>query len=90
MESTMKGDTVFLFPPEVDDTWRLRAACIGQADLFFPERGGSLQAARLICDACPVDTECLNYALDTRTPYGIWGGLTYSQRTRKRRRRAVA
>lgn len=39
---------------------------------------------KAICDACPVRAECRDWALATREPYGIWGGLDEEERRRIR------
>lgn len=36
--------------------------------------------AKSICRSCPVRERCLDYALDNREPYGIWGALTERER----------
>ena len=70
-------------------TWQLRAACRGpESALFFPpttperkdERDLREAKAKAICGECPVQTECLDYALGIREPHGIWGGLTEAER----------
>lgn len=33
------------------------------------------------CTRCPILTDCLQYALEHREPYGIWGGHTSYQRS---------
>ncbi len=38
--------------------------------------------AKAVCQVCPVVVECRAYALQIREPYGIWGGLTESERRR--------
>jgi WhiB family redox-sensing transcriptional regulator len=38
--------------------------------------------ARRICNACPVQMECLDFAIRTREEFGIWGGSTAGQRKR--------
>jgi hypothetical protein len=40
------------------------------------------ERARMICYLCPVQLDCLSYWLDTGEEFGIWGGLTVSQRKR--------
>jgi len=69
--------------------WQLRGLCRGNhAHLFFPpstfERKDERQRreirAKSICQVCPVQSECVEYAMDIREPYGIWGGLTESDR----------
>jgi WhiB family redox-sensing transcriptional regulator len=37
------------------------------------------QAVR-ICHSCPVEAECLNYALTSNISFGVWGGKTEKQR----------
>lgn len=67
--------------------WAEQAACrgIGHPDRFFPERGASSAEARAICAACPVRTDCLDYALRWRINHGIWGGLSARERERHHR-----
>lgn len=68
--------------------WQLRGACRGEdSALFFHpegERGSSREArdaaAKLVCQTCPVTKECLEYALASREPYGVWGGLSEVER----------
>jgi WhiB family transcriptional regulator, redox-sensing transcriptional regulator len=68
--------------------WQLRGSCRGEdSALFFHpegERGSSREsrdaAAKQVCAGCPVAMECLKYALATREPYGVWGGLSESER----------
>lgn len=38
--------------------------------------------AKAVCQVCPVVGECRAYALQIREPYGIWGGLTETERRR--------
>lgn len=39
-----------------------------------------LRAARAVCAVCPVRHECLEHALSTGEPDGVWGGLTPGER----------
>ena len=66
--------------------WHAHRACnTVDPDLFFPERGETGTAARIVCACCPVRTECLAYALERKERYGIWGGYS-EQEFRKLRR----
>lgn len=51
-------------------------------DLFFPELDSMwrLQAAKKVCEQCPVIRECLEYALRNRFFDGVWGGLSPNER----------
>jgi WhiB family redox-sensing transcriptional regulator len=40
--------------------------------------------ARVICDRCPVKSECRDYAVGTNQKAGVWGGTTPSGRMRLR------
>jgi WhiB family redox-sensing transcriptional regulator len=44
--------------------------------------------AKELCSVCPVRLECLQYAIDNKEEYGIWGGLDEKERgwTRRGRR----
>lgn len=75
--------------------WRHRAACRDEdPELFFPvsEVGpgaGETARAKSVCASCPVRAACLEYALDNGLNYGVFGGLTESERrevARKTRR----
>ena len=71
--------------------WRDHAACSRlDADLFFPvsTSGASLtdiDAAKRVCQHCPVTTPCLRWALDLGQVSGIWGGTTEEERRVLRR-----
>ena len=72
--------------PELDRTWMADGACYAAgtavADLFHPVGQGDddYTAARRICNACPVIDACRDYALAAREPFGMWGGLTPTER----------
>lgn len=75
-------------------SWRSQAACKGLPnELFFPEQGDSqrrTRAAKKVCWVCPVREQCLDYALETGSRWGIWGGMTEKERRNARRRRRRA
>ena len=64
--------------------WWWFAGLCGQTDpeLFFPEKGGSVRAAKAMCAGCPVRAECLEYALAHDERYGVWGGTSERERRR--------
>lgn len=70
--------------------WMADAACRGMnPDLFFPERGNRTQAAEQACADCPVADQCLDYALERREGFGIWGGQAEQDRRLLRRQRGL-
>lgn len=73
-------------------SWHAQAACRGvDVDLFFPTAAQEgAEAAKAICEGCPVRVECLEAALERREEHGVWGGTTVEERTRIRRQRARA
>lgn len=78
----------------IDLRWRALAACRDvDAEIFFnpdrdversegaDERRHAAQAKE-ICARCPVQRQCLNWAVVVGEPHGIWGGLTPGERAR--------
>lgn len=74
---------------QLEDSWQRKAACRGpRADLFFPPNHFEKKADRLnrerqakaICATCPVSQACLQYAIDIREQFGVWGGLNEVER----------
>jgi WhiB family redox-sensing transcriptional regulator len=66
--------------------WSDRAACLtAEPETFFPvgSTGAALDdvaAAKVICRSCAVLDQCRDYALASRQPFGVWGGLDEEQR----------
>ncbi|MEU3016202.1 WhiB family transcriptional regulator [Nocardiopsis sp. NPDC007018] len=48
--------------------------CRTEPDLFFAESPAEVEAAKAICEACPIREQCLADALERREPWGVWGG----------------
>jgi WhiB family redox-sensing transcriptional regulator len=49
--------------------------------IFFPKPGGKSKTARLFCESCPVEKQCLEEALRYGGP-GFWAGTTEDERRR--------
>ncbi len=71
---------------EEDDSWMDRAACKGLTQLFFPSAAERPQArerreaaARQVCRACGVQSDCQSFAR-TNHEYGLWGGESEDER----------
>jgi hypothetical protein len=67
--------------------WRRQAACRGHAnpDIFYAKgtTGASqaeLEEAKAICRSCPVQLQCGAWAVETREPFGTWGGVSQDER----------
>ncbi|WP_082949361.1 WhiB family transcriptional regulator [Mycolicibacterium celeriflavum] len=73
-----------------DRSWQLRARCRGlPTEIFFAsdaERGQRRavreERAKEVCRRCPVQRDCLRYALTHVEPWGIWGATTPRERQR--------
>lgn len=73
-----------------DGLWRDHANCrtLGTTDFFITASSNSRAVNKKIsevvalCDACSVRGECLRFAIDNNIIYGIWGGMTATQRKR--------
>jgi WhiB family redox-sensing transcriptional regulator len=78
--------------PEYDaeHTWMLDGHCRDRdPSEFFPSDGVGVERARRICATCPVQAECLEYALTYRIDHGVWGGASERERRRILRTRRV-
>lgn len=72
--------------------WRTEAACaaltVGEQDMFFGDSDTDMsvhkqhELARTVCYGCDPQVECLAYSISIEAGFGIWGGLTESQRKR--------
>ena len=75
----------------MDTNWMARGNCATQPpDTFFPSDGVGVEIAKRICEGCPVQEPCLEYALQNGEKFGIWGGMSERERRRIRRQRALA
>lgn len=67
--------------------WAPLGRCAGtDPDALFVQ-GKAQRAAKAVCKGCPVVAECLADALDNRTEFGVWGGMTERERRALLRRR---
>lgn len=82
-----------------DRSWQMKGLCRGNHSyLFFPpstverkeERERREIKAKAICTVCPVKGDCLEFALEIKEPYGIWGALTETERRQVLARRVAA
>ena len=82
------GGTEMLAPPITEERpWVVFSACRDKdADLFFPETKVEERRALAICATCPVQRECLEYAIEADIRYGVWGSMGEKQRRRLARR----
>lgn len=66
--------------------WRMHAACRDHDPELFHPVGVSGPAvlqeleAKKVCADCPVQRECLRFALDSGQEFGVWGGASEQDR----------
>jgi WhiB family redox-sensing transcriptional regulator len=84
---------------ELSTAWQPLGSCRAvDSEVFFPpstfeskqDRVERESRAKAICDGCQVRVECLEWSIATQEPYGVWGGLTESERRRLISSRAQA
>ena len=51
--------------------------CTGLTDLFFSDDEQDIEQAQALCDQCPLQSPCLQGALQRREAAGVWGGLLF-------------
>jgi WhiB family transcriptional regulator, redox-sensing transcriptional regulator len=74
-------------------TWKELGACKGMpVGVFYPDSTKKdfqvlLKKAIGICNGCPVQQECLEYALQNER-FGVWGGVSERGRVRIKRARS--
>ena len=70
-----------------DQDWRAEALCSKtDPEIFFSPGALEHKVAKRICRLCPVQSECLVYAMEAPIDHGIWGGLTERERRGYRRK----
>jgi WhiB family redox-sensing transcriptional regulator len=67
------------------DWWSLAACRAADPELFFAVSGvghgaSEVSRAKAICARCAIRQRCLEYAVATRQPHGVWGGASEAER----------
>jgi len=66
------ADEDIFFAPDLDELGGNRGAATRTAAIRERQ-------ALAVCDRCPVQVECLAYAVTTRQHHGVWGGKTQQE-----------
>ena len=70
-------------------SWRSKAACHGlDPTIFYPDETDDPSPAKAVCAGCPVQSECLAFALQNPQLQGVWGGTSETERRALRGRAA--
>jgi WhiB family transcriptional regulator, redox-sensing transcriptional regulator len=81
--------TLPLLAVSMETEWQRHGLCrAADGSVFFPpmhfehkpEREAREARAKAICVGCPVRVQCLEWALATREPHGVWGGRSELER----------
>lgn len=76
----------------------LNPGCVQLPELFFPELSDysskkayedTIQEARDICEACPVQEKCLTAAVGRHEKDGIWAGVNFNNRKEAKQARVL-
>lgn len=84
-ESGAAVPDTLVYQSEEDYAWMAESLCIGNEELFFPEREDpwAVKGAKALCAKCPVRQNCLDEVLTyDPTPFGVWAGTTTRERGR--------
>ena len=66
--------------------WITEGLCAqSDPDLWHPDHGQNGTAAKLVCRSCPVQIDCLTWAVENGEHHGIWGGTTANERRHLKR-----
>ncbi|MBV9314674.1 MAG: WhiB family transcriptional regulator [Pseudonocardia sp.] len=74
-------------PLDYEWSWQRYGSCRGMDSAVFfhpdgernPSRAQRTARAKQVCARCPVIEPCREFALRTRQPFGVWGGLAESE-----------
>lgn len=72
-------------PPPVFPGALCTVECVGD-DVWFPQTGNAVangkqeRLAVSICQECPYQVRCADYAVSNHIEFGVWGGLTEADR----------
>ncbi len=74
-------DPVLAAPITDERPWAAFAICRDRdPDVFFPLTAEGEREAIRICQGCPVRLDCLEFALEAKIRFGIWGGVNEKER----------
>lgn len=93
MRKWLTRSTIPLEPTAIfdGDEWMQSGNCRHiDPDTFFPSDGQGVIEAQKVCEGCPAQAPCLEYALLHRIEHGVWGGASERQRRRILRERKQA
>lgn len=71
--------------------WKDGRPCADHPEEFFADSNREQKLATQVCQLeCPIQSQCLLYALEADERYGVWGGTTERERERLRKKQRAA
>ena len=65
----------------IEQDWRTRGECVERnPDMWFSTAGKNVKEAKRLCRLCAVRRECLEFAVESSIPHGVWGGMSGIER----------
>ena len=64
--------------------WQLAECRKVDPELFFDN--ATINQAKAICKTCPLIVACAQYAINSGMDYGVWGGLSETDRAMLKRK----
>ena len=63
--------------------WAVYSACReAEPEIFFATTRADERAAIAVCNTCAVADHCLEFAIETRERFGVWGATNERERRR--------
>jgi WhiB family redox-sensing transcriptional regulator len=63
--------------------WAVYSSCReAEPEIFFASTRADERAATAVCNTCAVADQCLEFAIETRERFGVWGGTNERERRR--------
>ena len=73
---------------QTPEAWQSQALCRDLSDVDFFLSGddyAGLKKAKAVCAQCPVQEDCLDFAIQSNQTLGVWGGASPNERRQIRR-----
>ena len=63
--------------------WAVYSSCReAEPEIFFASTRADERAAIAVCKTCAVADQCIEFAIETRERFGVWGGTNERERRR--------
>jgi WhiB family redox-sensing transcriptional regulator len=80
-----------------DLDWMEQAACVGSPTMWWFRQRRHVErdivredpytaAAKRVCQSCPVQSVCRDYAVENHEKHGLWGGMSLEERDQYHRK----